>query len=52
MRVIFKELCEEVSGRYPKLRDNIVSSILFLRFICPAIIGPQHWGLTTSAYKF
>ncbi|KAL6077877.1 GTPaseactivator protein for Ras-like GTPase [Balamuthia mandrillaris] len=43
--VVMKELQEAVGKRFPELRATIVPSILFLRFICPALVSPQRFGL-------
>jgi hypothetical protein len=50
LRLTFRDLCEEVTLRFPKLKETIVPSILFVRFICPVIVSPQSLDLVDGIY--
>jgi hypothetical protein len=39
-------LKQEVEQRFPQLLNGALASFVFLRFICPAIIRPHHFGIT------
>jgi len=44
-RHVFTTVKRELKSYYPGLIDAIVGSLLFLRFICPAITCPQNYGI-------
>eukprot|EP01101_Sappina_pedata_P006778 TRINITY_DN3465_c0_g1_i1.p1 TRINITY_DN3465_c0_g1~~TRINITY_DN3465_c0_g1_i1.p1 ORF type:complete len:871 (-),score=186.52 TRINITY_DN3465_c0_g1_i1:51-2663(-) len=44
-RHLFSAVRGQMSKVFPELTQQIVGSLLFLRFICPAIISPHKYGL-------
>eukprot|EP00039_Didymoeca_costata_P015506 m.265509 g.265509 ORF g.265509 m.265509 type:complete len:954 (+) comp16237_c0_seq12:215-3076(+) len=48
LRLLFHGLSEIVGKKFPALRHKAVSSFFFLRLVCPAILGPQLFGLHTK----
>eukprot|EP01103_Thecamoeba_quadrilineata_P011116 TRINITY_DN2585_c0_g2_i1.p1 TRINITY_DN2585_c0_g2~~TRINITY_DN2585_c0_g2_i1.p1 ORF type:complete len:562 (+),score=85.83 TRINITY_DN2585_c0_g2_i1:132-1817(+) len=44
-RHVFTTVKRELKNYFPGLVDAIVGSLLFLRFICPAITCPQKYGI-------
>eukprot|EP01103_Thecamoeba_quadrilineata_P014323 TRINITY_DN4239_c0_g1_i1.p1 TRINITY_DN4239_c0_g1~~TRINITY_DN4239_c0_g1_i1.p1 ORF type:complete len:569 (-),score=83.60 TRINITY_DN4239_c0_g1_i1:177-1883(-) len=44
-RHVFTTVKRELKNYFPNLVDAIVGSLLFLRFICPAITCPQKYGI-------
>ncbi len=45
VRSAFCLLKAEVEARFKDIADRIVGSVLFLRFICPAIVSPHRYNL-------
>jgi hypothetical protein len=46
-REIFAHAQHEVAKRFPELRDTIVGAFLILRFVSPAIVTPEAYGLVS-----
>eukprot|EP01103_Thecamoeba_quadrilineata_P008673 TRINITY_DN18403_c0_g1_i1.p1 TRINITY_DN18403_c0_g1~~TRINITY_DN18403_c0_g1_i1.p1 ORF type:complete len:562 (+),score=108.44 TRINITY_DN18403_c0_g1_i1:83-1768(+) len=44
-RHVFITVLREVKNIYPQLAETIVGTLLFLRFICPAITCPHQYGI-------
>jgi hypothetical protein len=51
LRVVLSHVKYEVSRKYPMLCRVILSSILFLRFICPALVSPEEYNLVPNALR-
>eukprot|EP01103_Thecamoeba_quadrilineata_P014884 TRINITY_DN4544_c0_g1_i1.p1 TRINITY_DN4544_c0_g1~~TRINITY_DN4544_c0_g1_i1.p1 ORF type:complete len:569 (+),score=85.70 TRINITY_DN4544_c0_g1_i1:51-1757(+) len=47
-RLVFTTVLKEVKKLYPELGLTIVGSLLFLRYICPAITCPQNYGIDAT----
>lgn len=45
VRELVRLLSTRVSSRVPEAAHNAVASLLFLRFICPAITSPGNYGI-------
>ncbi|KAL7668940.1 hypothetical protein ACOME3_009621 [Neoechinorhynchus agilis] len=41
-----RDKCRQYHGDNDQLIDNLISSCVFLRFICPALLAPNLFGLT------
>ena len=44
-RVICHHLHKEVIQKFPESKYSVLSGFFFLRFICPAIVSPERYGL-------
>ena len=44
-RWMARTLHDEVAKRFPDSKRSSVGGFLFLRFICPAMLSPEHFGL-------
>merc|ERR1711964_604915 len=47
-RGMARTLHDEVAKRFPDSKRTSVGGFLFLRFICPAMLSPEHFGLTPA----
>jgi neurofibromin 1 len=47
-RDLFASVRAEVLQRFPEMEDKVVGGFFFLRFICPALVAPEQWGLVAG----
>lgn len=47
-RDLFAFLQTEAVKRFPGMKDKVVGGFFFLRFICPALVSPEQWGLVSG----
>lgn len=55
LRKIFNHMQTEVENKFPDVADIryiVVSGFIFLRFFCPAILGPKLFGLRSYLPDF
>jgi len=45
LRDLFAYLQVEVMKRFPEMKDRVVGGFFFLRFVCPALLSPEQWGI-------
>jgi len=48
-RVIFNYARKAVGVRFPEMMHKMVGAFFFLRFLCPAIVTPDRYGLAPAA---
>lgn len=49
LRKVFHKLREKLSRQEKcELTDNLISSCVFLRFFCPAVLAPSLFNITTG----
>lgn len=52
MRRIFRYLCAhlraKVLTKFPESKYSAIGGFFFLRFLCPAIVSPESYGLVDS----
>lgn len=51
LRILCRELHLSVREKFPKSEYSVVGGLIFLRFICPAIISPESYGIIPSMNK-
>ena len=51
MRALFKVSQEEVSYKFPEQKTIVVGGFYFLRFLCPALVVPDSYGLVKGNKK-
>jgi len=49
MRYIFHYSKTVVAERFPEMTQQIVAGFFFLRFLCPALVSPENYGLALTA---
>jgi len=47
-RVILNYIRKSVGARFPEMMDKMVGAFFFLRFLCPAIVTPDRYGLVPT----
>eukprot|EP01112_Ceratiomyxa_fruticulosa_P013951 TRINITY_DN3958_c0_g1_i1.p1 TRINITY_DN3958_c0_g1~~TRINITY_DN3958_c0_g1_i1.p1 ORF type:complete len:612 (+),score=150.03 TRINITY_DN3958_c0_g1_i1:172-2007(+) len=45
IRQVFRIAQEEVSQRFPDMKQKVVGGFFFLRFLCPSMVTPEGYGL-------
>lgn len=45
LRIVMGRIYQEVERRFPDQGYNVVSSFIFLRFLCPSLLSPKKAGL-------
>jgi hypothetical protein len=50
-RDLFSSLQADVLQRFPEMKERVVGGFFFLRFICPALVSPEQWGLLDGTYE-
>lgn len=51
IRIMLKKIQYHVKNKFPELDSIIIKGFLFLRFICPAIVTPENFGLLEGNIK-
>lgn len=46
LRRVFQVVQEETVKRFPDMRHKVVGGFFFLRFVCPAVVAPEGFGLS------
>lgn len=47
MRTLFRITSEEVEKKFPNSRIKAIGGFYFLRFLCPALVLPDQYGLVS-----
>ena len=45
MRALFQFSQQKVAEKFPNLAQQIIGGFFFLRFVCPALVTPERFGL-------
>jgi len=45
LRLIYRHARDKLNSKFPQHERKAVSSLLFLRFVCPSLLTPHVWGL-------
>eukprot|EP01103_Thecamoeba_quadrilineata_P017176 TRINITY_DN598_c0_g3_i1.p1 TRINITY_DN598_c0_g3~~TRINITY_DN598_c0_g3_i1.p1 ORF type:complete len:480 (-),score=85.64 TRINITY_DN598_c0_g3_i1:42-1481(-) len=48
IRALFRYTREEVDKKFPEMQRLAIGGLLFLRFLCPAIVTPEKYGLISA----
>jgi hypothetical protein len=52
VREVLRAACREVRERWPEVQWKAIASLLFLRFLSPAIVNPASVGQGTFPFSF
>ena len=50
MRALFRVAQDEVKAKFPEQRTIVVGAFYFLRFLCPALVVPDSYGLVNGTF--
>ena len=52
VRVLFNHVQKEIGKKFPEMKHKAIGGFFFLRFVCPALVTPEKFGLPKGENNF